>query len=301
MLTTLYRYKIFRANWEKMSQDKVKQIVSEINNLKFDGEIVERQYGFTYCDSYNDNILFGIFIQKFPTTLKDYDPETKKEIKKEDIDSGAYYFIINLNKHEMFLQAKRDANLPGKDLIALKFQDLLKIALSKSGFTFHELVEAHDEINRNEIIKIFYETADEVYELDLQDFDSKLIEEEKLKRGGQRQTYFNPKEEYQEAMEEGAIKSAKTVRTASLKAKKGESLKKNPIARALLEGSRNPKRILYRQNDSIRTTSAVINRKVEILIEDDKPLSEQIPAILEKLEPMRIRSITKQKNQEELF
>lgn len=303
MVVTLHRYKIIGANWERFSSQSVKNIVITINKLPFQGEIKEKQYGITNCEEYNQSTIYGSFIQKFPTVLKDYNSKTKEEIKKEDVDSGTYLFILDLRTREIFMQIKRDADLPSKDTTSSRLRDLLKIAFNKNGLTFSDLKEAYDEVNRDKIVKLFYEEAEEVLELELKDFDSTLIEEEKRKRGGKRQTYFNPKEEYQEAMEEAALRVGQTVDKSYLKAKKGESLKKNPVARAMLEVSKTPKKIVYKQKDSVITASGIINRKIEVHLEDNKiPLNKQIEGILEQLEPLKITIIKPKKlNQTKLF
>ena len=283
---TLYRYKARRANWTKESATIkfAEQLVEALIKLPFYGDNPEQQFGFANCVNW-EKIVFGLFIQKFSKKLTDYDPKTKEEIIHDEIDSGKYLFIIDLENHEIFLQNKRSADLPKHEIIVRKFTELLKLALSKTNHIFNKLEITQDIIDREKIISIFYDIADEVTEIECTDFDPGLILEEKKKRG-KRQIYFNPKEEYQEAMEEAAIKIASSADKASIKAKEGGNLKKDPISRALLEGAKQPTKIVYKKEKEEFTDSAVTRRKEVVYIEGleiDLKNEEQVSNILKKL------------------
>ena len=131
------------------------------------------------------------------------------------------------------------------------------------------------------IVDIFYHQADSVIELEFEDFDKDLIEFQKVERG-RRQTYFNPIEEYQEAAEAGALRFATNAEKAHMKAKQGESFKKDPIARAMLEGSKKPTKIVYTKDLSIITQYGVTRSKETISIPSELDIenSEQILGII---------------------
>ena len=176
--------------------------------------------------------------------------------------------------------------MPNHTRIEKLFTDLLKYVFHGISFTFSELIQTEDKINRDRIVEIFYKKADEVLEMEFTDFDKNLIKTEKEKRNGNLQKYFNPKEEYQEAMEEAAILGAEHINIAKLKAKQGCDLKKDPITRAMLEGSRQPTKIVYKKESHEFTDSAVRKQKEVISIEGtvfDFNTNEQIKNILSKL------------------
>lgn len=304
MDVTLYRYRVDGANWSRESTDEISLsvLVQAMMELPFQGEDEERQYGFAHCGVLN-GVVYGLYVQKFPKVLTDYDKDTKQEIKQDSVDSGEYLFVCRLKEYEIHLQNKRSSDLADKVEILKRFSALLKMAMNATKFMFSSLTEAQDEVDRDRVVKIFYEEADTILEMDFADFDISLIEEEKQKRGGAIQKYFNPIEEYQPAMQEAAIRMATNAEKTSVKAKKGGNLKKDPITRAMLEVSRKPMKIVYIKEENEYTDSAVTKRKEVISIEGgDLDLSDaqQVQDIFTKLlaqqgEPRAIAE-TKQKN-----
>jgi len=298
MKITLHRYQIKGNTWktEDLTTDFLKKVVNKMIIAPFMGNENEpdRQFGFAHC-AFLDKIIYGIFVQKFPKTLKDYDVKTKQEKKQKSIDSGEYLFIIFPENNELYLQNKRDADLPCHVDIEKRFADLLKYIFYENSFTFSELIQTEDKINRDRIVEIFYKKADEILEMEFTDFDKNLIKKEKEKRHGKLQKYFNPKEEYQEAMEEAAILGAEHINTAKIKAKQGCDLKKDPITRAMLEGSRQPTKIVYKKESQVFTDSAIKKQKEVISIEGigyDFDTNEQIKNILSKLPSFNVSQLS---------
>jgi hypothetical protein len=105
--------------------------------------------------------------------------------------------------------------------------------------------------------------------MEFSDFDGAFVKEQKRKRNGQLQTYFNPIEEYQEAMEEGSIRFGNHVDYSKVKAKKNESLKKDPIIRAMLEASKKPIKIIYEKDSVMYTDSGVKKQKEKLTLEGE--------------------------------
>lgn len=282
MNATIYRYKIIGANWGKgvMTESLLKQIADLLMKQRFYGDVTETQFGFTQCD-YKDGKIFGLFVQKYPTTLIDYDSITKEEIKNPTIDCGEYLFVLNLVEYEIFLQARKSSDLPAREEINRRFVSLLvPVLYSLKYYSFKDIEVTQDEVDRDRMVSIFYEKSDRVIELEFDEFDINLIQEEKRKRGGKRQTYFNPKEEYQEALEESAIRLAQHADKASIKAKQGENLKSDPITRAMLEASRKPVKIVYTYENEQYTEFGVNKSKEVITVEGDSfNLNEQIENI----------------------
>lgn len=283
MDVTIYRYRIKQANWgaEKINEALTINIASSLTEQPFIGEFDESKYGFAQCISREKNVI-GVFVQKFPTTLIDYDPITKDEIQKNVVDCGEYLFVLDFENYDIYLQSKRSTDLPNKEEIKKRFTSLLKLILvEKLSMIFSHLEETQDEVNREHIVELFYTESDKVIELDLDDFDINLINDQKRARGGKRQTYFNPIEEYQEAMEAAAIRLSEHADKTYIRAKKGESLKKDPIARAMLEGSRKPIKITYIKDGITYTEYGVTKNKLEISIEGDNfKLIEQVNNIV---------------------
>ena len=309
MKITLCRYIVEGANWSPESVDEsfLDSIVKAMMDLPLRGDKPEEQYGFVQCKHY-EKIIYGLFAQKFPTISIDYDPKTKKQKKQKSIDSGTYLIVFRPGKNEIYIQNKRSSDLPSTSQIAKKLADILKLALSNTDYMFSKLTQAQDEVDREHVVKIFYEEADEILEMEFSDFDPLLIEEEKKKRGGKIQTYFNPREEYQEGMEEAAIKIANNAEKASIKSKKGASLKKDPITRAMLEASRRPNKIVYKKEEEKIIDSAVTKKKEIISIEGNELNLEnqaQVIEILQKLfsrgMPVVKKRVIDQGGQERLF
>ena len=116
----------------------------------------------------------------------------------------------------------------------------MPVLYSLNYYSFKDIEVTHDEVDRDRIVSIFYEKSEKVLELEFDEFDINLIREEKEKRGGKRQAYFNPKEEYQEALEESAIRLAQHADKASIKAKQGENLKKTLLLAQCLRHQEDP-------------------------------------------------------------
>jgi hypothetical protein len=284
MEATIYRYKITRPNWgeDVLTESILVKIASLLMEQPFYGDDPKNQFGFTQCGYYN-SLIYGLFVQKFPSIVIDYHPKTKEELIREVIDCGEYLFVLDLLKYEIFFQTKKAFGLPTTKDINSRFVALLNLALDKVHYFFGEIVLTEDEIDRDKIVRIFYEVADKVTALDLEGFDMNLIKEEKIKRGGKRQTYFNPIEEYQEAMEEGAFRLGQHAEKASIKAKDGESLKKDPITRAMLESSKVPVKIVFIVDNIQFIEYGVSKSKFIINVEGDSyNLKEQIEGILSK-------------------
>jgi hypothetical protein len=283
MELTVHRYQITGANWdEPFDQASYESIIKEMNLLPFQEQETENMYGFASCAHLN-NAIYGLFIQKHPQILTDYDPKTKVEIKQTLVDSGQYLFIINPNNREIYFQHKRSADLPTTSQILQRFVDILRLVFSKTNkYIFTDLTPIKEEIDREKIVNIFYKESDEVLEMEFTDFDAELINSEKTKRDGKRQLYFNPKEEYQEGMEEAAIILATNAERASIKAKQGSNLKKDPITRAMLEGSRSPTKIVYKRESTVYTDYSITKDR-EILTIESTDMIASIESIIERL------------------
>lgn len=268
MEITLYRYTLERANWssESVNESFIETLVEKLKDEPFQGDDLERQYGFVHC-GYINEIIYGLFIQKFPTVSTDYDAETKKENKQNLVDSGAYLFILRPKEYEIYFQSKRSSNLPEKEEITRRLNTMLRLALSKTQYIFSKMTETEDIVERNHIVNIFYTEAETVLEMEFSDFDPSLVAEEKAKRNGQRQKYFNPIEDYQEAMEEASIRIGTNASKATIKSKKDGNLQKDPITRAMLESSKRPTKIVYTKENKEITDSAVTKKKEVISIE----------------------------------
>lgn len=271
MTITLYRYRIKNASWDVdiLSDERLLKIATALSRYPLYGEEDKSKFGILKCDIL-DGKLYGVFIQKHPKTVTDYDTETKEEIKREVTESGEYFFILDVNKHVYYLQARRSNELPRRKDICRKFMNIFNLSQSSEGYGFKDFEEAEEQIDREKIKKIFYNDAQSVTEIELNDFDQFLIFSEKDARGGIRQTYFNPREEYQEAMEEGAVKFSQHAEKAFVKAKQGESLQKDPLTRAMLESSRKPTKIVYIKENKKFTAHGVTETKVTVSLESDR-------------------------------
>jgi hypothetical protein len=284
MDVTLYRYRTTGSKWDSISilDDEIIECAQTITEYPFQGDSHETEYGFAHCGVYED-VIYGLFVQKFPKKLTDYDGETKEEREKIEIDSGEYLFLFFPKTYEIYLQSKRSSELPKSDAIRSRFLFTLKQSLSKSKFFFNDMHETQDEVKRDRIVDIFYNEADVISELELEDFDEQLIIEQELARG-KKQTYFNPIEEFQEAGKETAIRFAQNTKRVSMKAKPGKNYKKDVVARAALEGSRKPVKIVYKKGSETITTYGLTKSKEIISIEaEDFDLDNQISNILAKM------------------
>lgn len=297
---TLYRYLLSGATWDQTFNDNdFIALVNILNTTPFQGDDEERKYGFVQCLQYEASI-YGLFIQKYPEKLMDYDDNTKEQMVSESINSEEYLFIFTPNKLDLYLQARRNKDLPSRTVIKTRFEEMLKFHLSEIKKGFDDLVKAKDEYDREEALRIFYEISDTVLELDLSEFDEELVNHE-YKRRGKFQTYWNPKDEYQEAGHDAAVKFAKNASRSSIKAKRDQSLKKDPVTRIMLEGSRKPQRIVYTKENETITKDLVHRSKERLYLEDDKyDLEAQVESISHQLKGIikKIKTI-KNKNSEE--
>lgn len=285
MDVTLYRHKTKEPRWdnETVEQSDLTALVVKMNSLPFQGENEDRRFGFAQCNS-RDKIIYGLFVQKFPKKLTDYDPETKEERIQTLPDSGEYLFIFYPERYELYLQTKRSADLPPQDTIVSRLIAVLQLAVGAGKYFFTGLEQTRDEVDRQRIIELFYQEADEVTEIELEGFDSQLVHDEKQRRGGERQKYFNPIEEYQEAMEEATLRLGNDAEKVSMKAKRGHSFKKDPIARAALEASRKPIKIVYTKDTETHVEYGITKKKEVLSIEaSDYDLDNQIDGILSQL------------------
>jgi hypothetical protein len=298
---TLYRYNILEPRWDadQLTQADFNKCVIDMKQLPFEGETTNRKYGIVQT-GHKQDAIYGLFVQKYPTQLIDYDIETKEEDIQEAVDSGEYLFVFFPKSYELYLQTKRSSNLPSQDEIVNKFTALIKMATRQNKFFFGGLSLAQERIDRSKIINIFYEEADAILELELEDFDPLIITEQRQQRGGARQTYFNPREEYQEAMEEAGIKLADHAARVSIRAKQDKSLKKDPIARAALEGSKKPIKIVYQKERDTFTTSGIMKTKEIISIESDiYDLDTQIADIIDRLQSSTKRIRNERRRQQD--
>lgn len=308
MEITLNRLKARSPRWstEAVTQPAIDGLVTKMLELPFQGEDEDRMFGFAHCGSKED-VLYGIFVQKFPKRITDYNPDTKEETNQEIRDTGEYLFIFYPKRHELYLQTKRSADLPATSEIIKRFVSVMKLANGSSGMFMLDIFDyTEDEVDRNRIVDIFYNIADKITELDLEDFDRQLVYDQKRERGDRHQTYFNPIDDYQPAMEEAALRFGTNTEKVSVKAKRNENFKKDPIVRAMLEGSRRPTKIVYQKDSEIITEYGVTKKKEVITIEsDDFDLENQIDTILAKLESSdtlrRQGQAGQDSNQAELF
>lgn len=287
MNITLYRYKIKGALWDNaiINDTDLDKAVVDMTALPLQGEDEERKYGITFCGT-EDDILFGNFVQEFPKKLTHYDSQTKEESTVDEIDSGSYLFIIFPREYIVYLQAKRSSDLPSNEEILKRFVATVRLANHNNKLLFSDLVPTEDYVDRDKIVDIFYNVSEAVTELELEDFDVELIKKQREERG-KRQTYFNPIEEYQEAAEEAAVRFATHSEKASLKAKQGESFKKDPIARAMLEGASKPTKIVYRKDSETVTQYGVTRSKEIITVPSDFDADKDIKEIIQYLQGER--------------
>lgn len=281
---TLYRYMITNANWLSnanfisMREEVKKAIISSL----FQGDDLNAQYGFAHCQII-DNKVCGLFIQKFEEILTDYGPN-KDEIKKVEVNSGKYVFVISLETFEIFLQAKKSPNLPTKDEILNRFISTLRLVFNDTNYMFSSLRLVEERIDRDKIVDIFYKQADAVVEMQFRDFDLNLIAEEKVKRKGKTQKYFNPIEEYNEAMDDASIKFARNAEFTKVKAKQGGDLRKDPMTRGMLEGSRNPVKITYiKEGEPIHDSAMTKNKETLIVEGEAEDVVRCLPTIVRDL------------------
>jgi hypothetical protein len=270
MTITLYRYDIIPPTWNNnnISLTLLNNVANVISEFPFAGRHEPEKFGFIKCAVLKEK-LYGLFIQKHPSSIINYDDDTKEPKNGEVIESGEYFFIIDFSSYCFYLQAKRSSELPGKKEITNKFHNLFNAAVSSLGISFNYFKEADDIVDREKIKNIFYNEADRVTEIELEDFTTGIIIDEKEQRGGSRQTYFNPIEEYQEAMEEGAVKFSQNAAKAMVKAKKGGSIQKDPITRAMLESANKPTKITYIKENRKIVAKGVIESKVIVSVESD--------------------------------
>jgi len=288
MDVTLYRYRTNGARWnhQEVSSTNLALLVKAMNQLPFQGDGEDfRRFGFAQCGVHK-SIVYGVFVQKFPKTLTDYDPQTKEENIQTLPDSGEFLFIFYPERYEIYFQTKRSSDLPPQETIIDRLIGVLQLAVTRSStqFFFSDLEQTRDEVDRRRIVDLFYEEADEITELELEGFDSQLVHDEKQRRHGARQKYFNPIEEYQEAMEEATLRLGNDAEKVTMKAKKGHSFKKDPIARAALEASRKPVKMVYTKDSETYVEYGVTKKKEVIHIEaEGYDLSDQIENIIGQL------------------
>ncbi len=300
---TLNRLKARDPYWgaDKVELGDIEKFTDLLSKQPFEGEDEDRKYGFAHCGHTNDAI-YGLFVQKYPKVVTDY-TETKLEESQKIRDTGEYLFVFYPRKYELYLQAKRSADLPGTTQIIKKFVGLWKLIASSSDgkFLVSTFDYTQDEVDRGRILEIFYTEADSVSELELEDFDRNLVLEEKRLRGDKYQTYFNPIDAYQPAMEEAALRFGNNTEKVSVKAKQGESFKKDPIVRAMLEGSRKPIKIVYKKDSVVRTEYGLTKKKEVITIDSgDYDLENQIGSILEKLQGADTLRTVRRSNNEQI-
>lgn len=285
MNITLYRYQITGARWgESITRDEVSDAGGSMAILALQGED-EHKYGITFTDTDDESTMFGIFVQEFPKQLTHYDTDTKEESTVDEVDSDEYVFVIFPKEYTIYFQAKRSRDLPPQDEIINRFVAICMLANTSNSLFFSGLDSTNDEVNRDKIVSIFYDEADSVTELEFEDFDVSQIERLEQERG-RLQTYFNPIEEFQPAAKEAAIRLAQHTEKATLKAKPGESFKKDPVARIMLEGSKKPTKITYTKDNEVITASSVTRSKETIgvsldLLEDQD--SDEIARIIRLL------------------
>lgn len=287
MNITLYRYEIKGAKWspESLDQPDLEKAQEDMIKLPFQGREDESKYGIASC-LVGEDIIYGTFVQKFPTTLTHFDSDTKEESTVDENDTGIYIFIIFPKDLIIYLQAKRSGDLPSKEEILNRFIMVMKLANQNNKLLFDGLDSAEDYVDRDKIVDIFYNQAEAVTELNLEGFDPDIIHKQRKKRG-RRQTYFNPKEEWQEAAEEEAIRFAENTDKVNIKAKQGQSFKKDPVARVMLEGSAKPSKIVYRKNSETITQYGITRSKEVIFIPTDFNLDEDFEEIISYLKGER--------------
>lgn len=304
MNITLNRLKAHSPYWDadSITSEDIQQLEKNLTDLPFAGEEEDRKFGFAHCGSKN-GVVYGLFIQKYPKVATDYNSDTKEETVQKVRDSGKYLFIFYPNRYELYLQAKRSSDLPSTDEITRKFVELWRLANQTSKFMLTNFEPTEDEYDRDKIVKIFYEEADVVMELEMEGFDRNLVYEQKQLRGGVHQTYFNPIDEYQPAMEEGALRFGQNTEKASVRAKKGENFKKDAIVRAMLESSRKPTKIVYRKDSVAHTEYGVTKKKEVISIEaSDLDIESHIDSIIARLndtDTLRRADHVKQRNSDQ--
>jgi hypothetical protein len=286
MEITLYRYIFQGATWAQSGDlvSRAQRLAEKLNESTLQGDEPADQFGFIRCGAVG-TYVYGIFVQRFLTHIRDVDSVTKAELSEDTTNRGDYLFIIALHKHEAWLQARRHSELPSRERIELRFKELLQLVMGQVGMGFSEIADTHDITDRDRIVHIFYQEADRVTAMEFTDFDPVIIESQKRLRGGTRQKYFNPIEEYQEAMEESAIRFARNVERSEVKAKEGADLRKDPLTRAMLEGSRVPSKITYTKNSEVISESGVTRRKLVITVEGgvSEHLDDKIGSILARL------------------
>ena len=180
----------------------------------------ESSYAPLYIHNYRQYVL-GTLAQSYYKVLTKFDEkeDTKEEIELEDTTiNDKTYFYLNCEESRIFIQGRRYPATLNKKLTIDRLQDIIGDCLGKSIL----FVQA----------KIKY-TIDEIEEIFSSSYVKRIaftnLEGLKLPEGA---VLHNPKKYLDDAMIESYnTYSAPTLDTMELKAKNGEKLSKNPLAK----------------------------------------------------------------------
>lgn len=275
-----------------MGPDKIESVLNSFATSRLYDEIPHR-FGFVNVRKQRDDVLFGFFVQEYPHLRFEYD-DHKQEHKTVLPDFERYLFILELNRHYLYLQRRKRPHpqVPSWDNLFSKFVGLLRLVISEGGVHPPSgISEIKGGDAREEFIALFDNPEMRVAYLEIDGVESSLLPT------GFR--FFNPRVDLDAAYSEGMKYTSQNVRRATMEASDEGDLSKVPEARGYLHATPKPKilRVVSRSTSTVTTLQATRERKVEMEIDVVDPSETDMVAIIEGFQSQGMPKTRSKKNQ----
>jgi hypothetical protein len=209
------------------------KLVNLLNEANFYGGKDSDKFGFLDCNTYQ-NYIYGFFVQHYLEDI-DYYNEDKELIEKNEINSERFAFYINFSDNHILLQSRQNSDLPTRTEIVKRFVEGFNFTSNDlgNGIRINKIDKATIGEDREKIINTFYNTKGRVTKVSAKDFKKDLFNEDF--------TWFNPRDEFRDAMQQTGEFFIEHTDQLNAKAKKSGNLQKVPQVRYAVETSNEPK------------------------------------------------------------
>lgn len=224
--------------------------------------------------------LVGYVAQEYQEKRLHFD-EDKIESKERSSAYEKYLFLL-FGDGRLILQRKKTDFIKWSD-VEHRSLELIRLLINKHHQTFvPEFTKVGFRFPREYVLRQFDEAPYSVAELSVSDFNLSLLRQ----LGNYK--FFNPHEQFDEALLHGLELAGKQLKSANLKAKGGESLRKNPLARGVSRMADSMKVTLRKGTEVTQVRTGALS-SIETFVEsldDPSQVSEVVQNHLEEVIPM---------------
>jgi hypothetical protein len=233
---TLHVYYLADGLLEELDEAALDHLFKAFAESKLEGATPNR-FGFVKLQRFNGGVFYGYFAHEYARQLIDYD-DSKEEVRRAEGDFVRYAFILDVPSRYLYVHRRHRPypTVPDWQTVFARLTDELRVLVRSAELTPPFAIEPLTEgESRQQFLDAFFDRANEVTFVELEDFRFDLIPE-----GFH---FFNPHEEWDEALRGGMAETIPALQKATISAKPNRSLSRTPVVKGLMRASESPKRM----------------------------------------------------------